>query len=294
MTSYLGARDVLSTGTDLQSVAAGGTIPSCVVEAFTVGKDPTRRSEDMLVLSSNHLAVIDGMSSPLSRTSAQASGRGFAAVAAETILRLPADASAVEAITAVAAAQRHLHPDHAGPAGAVAAIISLRRREVWRVGDVHLGIDSAQLPGEKDVDTALAWYRAAVNAAHLANGASLDHVQTEDPGLRAADELLRLQPALANRDVPFGYGVLNGTEVPERFIEVRPLADATHVVLATDGYLAASSTLHQAESELSEAIAADPAAITTLRGFGKAVGGTRVAPDDRTYLRINFHEGDRA
>lgn len=277
----------LAQGSDSSSLLTRGQAPAGLAEAFVSGKSPTAASEDIIVVTGSHLAVIDGMSAPLRREGSAGSGRVFALQAAAVIANLPASIEAEDAIERISRAQADIPADHAGPTGAVAAIFSLERREVWRVGDIHVAIGDEHYPAEKDVDTALAWFRAAINAAHLAGGACIEEIIASDPGLMAASELLRLQPALANMDTPFGYGVLNGSPVPARFVEIRPVPDRQEVILASDGFLNAASSLAAAEDQLQTAIRADPAGLQQLRGFAKTMTPGFLAPDDRSYIRTH-------
>lgn len=274
-----------AAGTDGSALITARDIPAELVEAFVLGKDSSVPSEDVIVVTPDFLAVFDGMSSPLRCAGHPGSGRAFAEAAARALVTLPASVSARDAINVISEAQRSIRTEHAGPSGAVAAILSLTRKEVWRIGDIHVMIGEQNLPAHKDVDAAMALFRAAVNAAHLASGMPLADVLATDPGLVATAPLLQLQPALANNNVPYGYGVLNGTGVPDRFLEVHPVPEHAVVVLASDGYLCAESTLRLAEERLRHAMEQDPAGLNELRDFAKTVRPGRNAPDDRSYLR---------
>ena len=275
----------LAAGSDASSAVVADRTSLTVVEAFVAGKRPDRRSEDVLVIARHHAAVIDGMSSPLAVSASERSGRSFALAAAGAISDLPADATAREAVDAITRAQRGVEVPHDGPAGAVAAIYSAARREVWRVGDVHVLAGSVEHPGAKHVDAALAAFRAAVNACHAARGGDLALLR-EDPGLLAARPLLEAQPALANRaDLAWGYGVLDGGHVPDVFIDVIEVTQGD-VVLCTDGFLRPAPTLEAAELELARAVAVDPVGIGVLASMAIAVPLGQAVPDDRAYLRI--------
>jgi hypothetical protein len=280
----------LMSGADTGSIVADGTTPAGLVEAFIQGKSPVLPSEDALVITERHIAVIDGMSSPLKTKGQTPSGRVFAQAAALAIRDLRADITAGEAVKEITQRLQGIHAGHDGPVGAVAAIYSVRRREVWRVGDVHVAIGDDIHPATKDVDKALEDYRAAVNAAALAAGVSLQEVIATDPGLGSAEHLLSVQPALANRVGAFGYGVLNGSAVPEQFIEILPVpTEASQLVLASDGYLGPVASFASAEGELLNAMGDDPAGIGLLRQMAKCTKPGNNAPDDRAYLRVAFN-----
>lgn len=282
----------LAPGADTAAMVLDGTMPAGLNEAFVQGKSPLLQCEDVLVITERHIAVVDGMSSPLATRGQAPTGRVFAQAAALAIRDLSADTTAGTAVQEITAGLRGISAGHEGPAGAVAAIYSVQRREVWRVGDVHIAIGDSAYPATKEVDVALEYYRAAVNAALLAAGTSLQEVLAADPGLDSARQLLSVQPALANKVGAFGYGVLNGSPVPTDFIEVLPVPPGTsQLVLASDGYLSAGASFEVTENKLLDAMADDPAGIGLLRQMAKCTKTGNNAPDDRSYLRLVFGAG---
>lgn len=288
-----GVRSWVAAGSDLDSVVLRSHPPAGFAEAFIAPKSSADVSEDVLVLTPHFVAVIDGMSSPLRSPGRLGSGREYALATGRAISELPARADARTAIDRITDRLSRITASHAGPAGCVAAIYSANRRELWRVGDIHIAIGMQTLPAHKEVDEAMTGFRAAINAAKLAAGTPLHVIRTTDPGLAAARALLEVQPLLANRNVPFGYGVLNGTTVPDQLIEVFAIPDERcWLRLASDGYLSPASSLAHAEAELFDAINADPASIGVMRDMGKALQPGADAPDDRTYVRLFVEQRD--
>lgn len=255
-----------------------------VLESFIQGKQLPAECEDALLLSSHHVGVFDGMSSPLAKNS-ERTGRLFAKCAEQACRTLPAESTAMEVIPAVTSVLANLSVHHAGPFGAVGAVYSVARREIWRVGDVHVRINGEHFPGTKEVDSAMSAFRAAFNSAILANDPEAD-LQQNDRGLAAVTPLLEVQGYLANHVGPFGYGVLNGDDIPTDLIEVMPVSAGDEVVLATDGYLTAAPSLAQAEDELRAAQERDPLAIGELQSMAKCLRPHFHSHDDRTYLRF--------
>lgn len=265
-----------------------------VLDAIVRGKDPAGvaagECEDHIVVTSSFVAVLDGMSSPLREPMETPTGARFARTIGRAIAALPPDCTARDAVAELTDAASAIRADHRGPAGAVAAIVSIARREVWRVGDVHVRIGDRHFPGTKLVDEIGADYRALVNRAFLLAGATVEDIRGTDPGRASLRPLLQSQERFANWTGEFGYGVLDGTPVPDEHVERLDLPAATiEVVLATDGFLSAAPTLQEAETDLAAAIAADPACIgPALRGMGKAAAPGASHPDDRSYLRIRL------
>ncbi|MDO5512860.1 hypothetical protein [Corynebacterium sp.] len=258
-----------------------------IVESFIEGKLGPDTCEDALFLGEHFLGVFDGMSSPLAGDD-QRSGREFARTAVAVSRALDPDISAREAMNVITEALRELGVRHAGPFGAVGAIYSVARREVWRVGDISVRINDEEHPGIKEVDTALAYYRAAYNAALLAAEPGTD-IAGQDPGLVAATPLLTVQGYLANHIGPFGYGVFNGADIPPDYIEIIPVSPGDEVVLATDGFLSAAPTLAAAEEELRAAERRDPLAIAEMQSMAKCLRSGYNAHDDRTYVRFRLN-----
>ncbi|XVQ09605.1 hypothetical protein ACQP1W_44990 [Spirillospora sp. CA-255316] len=263
-----------------------GSPPPGIAEAFIAGKSAHAPCEDVLLVTAHHVGIFDGMSSPLRRDGEPASGRAFADAAAQALLAVDPDVDAMTAVDLITRRLAEIGVSHAGPSGCVAAIYARDRGEVWRVGDVHVAIGDRRLPGGKRVDAAMAGFRAAINAAALAAGTPLTDIIRDDPGLAAAAPLLAVQPTLANHPGAFGYGVLNGTPVPTEMIEVYPVPPTERVVLASDGYLGPEPTFAEAERELRQAMADDPACIGPLWTMGKPLTPNTSGPDDRSYIRI--------
>jgi hypothetical protein len=180
---------------------------------------------------------------------------------------------------------------------AVAAVAWPRQQVVWRVGDVHIAIGCGSSGhvrwrhqvGDKLIDTVLAGTRAAYLHCLLIQGQRVEDLAAADPGRALIRPVLERQAALANRDDagPFGYGLLDGRPIPERFIETFPLPDdACEVVLASDGYLGAAATLAAAEAELRASLRENPLRISTHPAT-KGVAAGAQSFDDRTYVRLS-------
>lgn len=271
---------------DIDSILHHETPRPGVISAFVASKIPGRPSEDILVITPHHVAVFDGMSSPLRSAGQRASGRDFALAAANAVLTLDRDCSAQDAARLITHATSAIRSEHAGPYGAVGAIYSDASHEIWRVGDVNVQIGADGYPGRKRVDDVFTEFRAAVNHAALRAGTSIDDVVTQDPGRTAAESLLAVQSGFANSPGPFGYGVFNGNPIPEQFIEIVPVPRGARVTIASDGYPSIRSTLGRTEDRLRSAIRSDPACIGVLRAMGKPVHPGADAPDDRTFVQF--------
>lgn len=262
-----------------------------VAERFVEGKFDDRVCEDMIVVTDDFAAVIDGASDA---TGARFDGRSGGFLAAEAIAvaisALPADVDArgfADILSsAVAEAVGEISAGVRWPV-AVVACASARRREVWRIGDCNVVIGGVDHPSTFRVDDAVSSFRAALNAALLQQGTPLEQILNDDPGAQAARRLTDNQQHLANTLGPWGYGCVNGCPVPDDHVEVMALPEApTEVILTSDGYPRVLPTLLETERALADLVASDPAAVGELWTIGKSSRPGSNAPDDRAYLRL--------
>ena len=282
------------TGTSRHVCADLRSSPSYeLLDLSIVPKDNFTRCEDAVVLTDNYVAVIDGMTTGFGdrrNSRAVPPGRIAAKRMVEITVSLGPWATAEEAVNAYTTA---LQDDSRRFSevlfGASIVCLSLNRREAWRVGDCHLRIGRLEHFGEKYVDSANCTYRAAINHASLAGGTSVAQLRARDVGRHATGPLLDAQRHLANYTGPFGYGVLNGTPVPSRFVEVHPLpSNGVEITMMSDGYPAFGTDLAEAEARLAEALSRDPACINELSRMAKAWEPGTNGPDDRSYVRLRL------
>ena len=88
---------------------------------------------------------------------------------------------------------------------------------------------------------------------------------------------------LANRNVPFGYDVIDGGRIHADHVKVFAVQKDDCVVMASDGYPKLFDTLEETEEYLQQALREDPSCIGVLRGT-KGVAQGNVSYDDRTYV----------
>lgn len=263
-----------------------------VIEQFVEPKRGDRVCEDMIVVTDEFAAVIDGASDATGAQFGGMTGGRFAAEAvAATIVTLPASADsrtfADSLAAALAAAVGELDADTRWPV-AVVTCASAQRRQVWRIGDGNVVINGTPHPGVSRTGNAAYSFRAAVNAALLQKGTHLEEVLDTDPGATAARQLIDIQQHLANKVGPWGYGCVNGQRVPDEYIDVIQVPDGTsEVIITSDGYPTVLPTLLATEAALARMIQLDPAAIGEMWSIGKSSRTGVNAPDDRAYLRFS-------
>jgi hypothetical protein len=269
-----------------------------ILEQLVVGKhSDQRRCEDVIVVHGPLVAVIDGATDKSGKLIATAegsvtSGRFAAEVLAQAVEELQPGVTPLGAVSYLTASLDDAIRQECGPLEPyerpTASIVMLdtSARHVWRVGDCPFRIDAVTWSATKRVDQITSEFRAAFLAATPGHLDNTDPSSGIDPGREVILPLLRTQENLANTPGEFGYGVLNGTAVPEGFIEVVQLPEgACEVVLASDGYPSLLATLADAEAELSRLLMLDPACVGPLRSTKGLLPGM-CSFDDRSWIRI--------
>jgi hypothetical protein len=261
-----------------------------VIESLTASKDGGATSgDDRLVVTRDYVAVIDGSSrKPGDRRTGprMESGSDIATTLERVIRHLPQSASADQTVDLLTEATRQATRGRIeADACATVAILSARRREVWRVGDPWVMIDGAVHAPHRGIERLLSWARRKVDALYLKLRPRCD-LTTRDPGREAIGPLLRRLHLFRNRNLPGSVWAIDGRPIPSAGVEVFLLAKgATEVVLATDGYPVIASTLALTEQRLSRILDMDP---YMIRLYPQTKGRTSPSGsfDDRTYVRV--------
>jgi hypothetical protein len=266
-----------------------------VAEQFSEAKDAEKGSEDGHLVSENCIAVLDGVSSPNGAKNSEGLTPAQVAVAAGLrTLREHQDINSqnvVEQLTqSVRAALTEFR--EAGTPSFVFVAFFPKENVIVRVGDCSYLIDGSGTNNELQVDRVRAVLRKRAVEKHLARGTTAEKILADDPMRPRMNDLRNWQDHFTNNpDSPeFGYGVIDGTDVPELFVERIVVPEhARSIVLASDGY--PPTTLHMTMRESEEALSKlqqeDPLGVKT--GSIRALLPTKegqTATDDRTYLRV--------
>lgn len=265
-----------------------------VLERFCEGKFGPEDNQDRLVVTEDFIVVIDGAGGggPIA---GKPSGWVVAEAGAACVQRMPQMATAQEFMQAMTEVTAEVNKGwdgtHYRPAMQVAAL-SVARGELWRVGDISLRIDDTPYPGGKLVDDLRARMRALLIEEGLAAGAFTHQEVVKEKAaspLKFAWKIFtRIQGAYQNRGDghPLSYGVIDGTPVPERFVEIFPVKDAREIVISSDGFVEPYATLDLALAELKRLQREDPLLYQTMDG--NAPFQPSGLFDDSTYVRIRF------
>lgn len=264
-----------------------------IIEKFTAsktGKDEL--NEDVLLITNNSVTVLDGASRwDGARIGGMASGRWAAQTGAEGIRQMD---PALDARAAFRFLTAHFQSalEKAGwkkgeprPSAAVLHY-SKTRREIWRVADSPFMVDDIE--NRRDIPTIapLTEFRRLACEIALASGATMGDIIQNDPATPCWNQMILKSDAVENNENnPFGFGMLNGAPIPEKFIEVHPVPGANEIVLASDGFIRLFNTLSMTEMLLKSVQSRDPAMLREYPQV-KGVKPGNEAFDDRTYVRI--------
>jgi hypothetical protein len=273
--------------------------PVRVIERFTEAKVPGAPGEDLIVVTDDYLAVMDGCTVRYPRSSETyggvTSGRFAVLALAAGIARLASDLDAAEAIAELSQGLRRslvdhdllLDPREADRPSASAVIFSRARRQVWRVGDCQFAVDGRSNIRVKAIDRLNNSTRAACIRAQLLGGVDADWLRRHDVGYEVIDPVVQLQRRFRNLAAPcrFGYGGFDGDPVPARYQEIFPVAGSqTELIMTTDGYPTVEPSLERAEARLFQIMHDDPLLIGRYGSTKPWVPGNN-SFDDRAYLR---------
>lgn len=264
-----------------------------VVEQFVQSRSGiASECEDEIVVTSDFAFVIDGATAKTSESFGGLTGGRAAALAiAQVVRRLGAQATLRDACEEFRRAVAELGGRADAGSGALAAVFvgySVARREVWRVGDCQWCGAEEVHGAEKRVDAIAAAARRALLHGLLLGASTVEGLREEDPGREMILPLLREQHRFANRDEhQFGYGVVDGGSIPQRFLETWSTSETRELTLASDGYPVLCPSLSETERALEEDLRVDPLRIGAHPAT-KASPAAGCSYDDRAYLRLRL------
>lgn len=270
-----------------------------VIEQFTQGKtgDETL-NEDKFVVTEHFIAVLDGVTSRRGQMlQGMTNGRFATHTIATEIARLPRQIDARAAVDhlterlksiseAVAASENKVFSDTGMRRPAAALIMySQARQEIWRVADPTFVIDGTVNEKSFPQETNWAELRRAYIHSRLATGSTEESLRDNDPTWELLSPMMGEFKVFTNYAGPFGYGVINGTPVPDVHVEVFSAFGAREIVLASDGYPYVARTLQETERVLQYIVTEDPL-MYKLYPQVKGVKPGYESFDDRTYVRF--------
>ncbi len=274
----------------LKAIAVKNKNNMRIIESFTEGKaGDESRNEDRIVVTDDFVAVLDGVTSKSDAMIKGKTGGRFAVELAEgEIRRFPAEITAREAVDSLTLALRteisKLSEETERP-GFAMALYARHRQQVWRVADPVVVIDGKPFPHRLVLDEINSNARALAIEIALKRGATVEDLMRHDTARDAILPFLKSGQLFANAPGPYGYGVINGMDVPDAFIHVMDAGGAKEVILASDGYPEVFATLEETEARLFDILKQDPLLFRTFKS-AKGLKTGNVSFDDRAYVRF--------
>ena len=273
-----------------------------IIEQSLIAKNPKKKSEDGLVVTSDFIAVIDGSTSKSKRRFHPFMSNGEYAmhiVAAHIRRMSPQDTCHQFCIGVTRAIQKTYTPiwklhkadiidrlkeHHEERLTASAVIFSRLRREIWFIGDCQCLIDGQFFDNPKPYEQTLAEMRATKVKELLADGKTQEELLTND---EARDAIIpRMLQEMKNQNVT--YSVIDGFRIPEQLVPVISLDFNPHeIVFASDGYPFLCPTLEASEARLAQQRETDPLNICAFKATTGFTPGN-LSFDDRTYIRFTI------
>jgi glycerophosphoryl diester phosphodiesterase len=260
-----------------------------IIESFTCGKKAMfSKNEDLLLITYDFIAVVDGVSAKNGRLfEGVTGGRKAADKICETIVLLDKNATAKEAVEKITRGVAELYEENEpkGAAAAGAIIFSKERNEIWSVGDCQCLINGELFTHEKEIDKINSDMRALVLQMAKQEGKTEKELLENDVGREFILPILEKQHLFANKTGVFSYGVFNGEPVPEAHIVIHKVNKGEEVVLASDGSPFLRETLAESERLLKEELENNPLCDGKYRST-KGKAEDNISFDDRTYIRF--------
>ena len=260
-----------------------------IIETFVEGKksEPVL-CEDLIFISYDFIAVVDGVTSKSEKISEGLSGgRIVAQRICETVCQLPKDIDVFSAVSKITEDIEGLYKadEEKGSAAASAIIYSDYRKEIWSVGDCQCIINGEFFSHEKEIDSINSQMRALILELFRQKGFTDEELRENDKGREFIMPVLENQHIFANKTGRYSYGVFNGEKVPKEHIVVHKVKAGDEIILASDGYPFLKATLEESEklleNELKENPLCDKGYIST-KGLNKG----NKSFDDRAYIRF--------
>lgn len=254
---------------------------------------------DTYVWSDNYIAVIDGATPKGEMLWDGMKGDVFVAkLIADAITEMDPELSASKAMLHINEVVRQSYNTHAidftklTPAERLQAsvlVYSVSRHEVWSFGDCMLRINQRNFINRKEGDQLFAALRAfCIQIERDRRGDDADEQELSAYGREKILPYLKEYVSLANRNVPFGYDVIDGGHIDPNHVKVYAVQKDDCVVMASDGYPMLYDTFEDTEEHLRRLLEEDPYCIGVLRDTKGIVPGDQ-SFDDRTY--VSFRVG---
>lgn len=268
-----------------------------IIESFIKGKkDNADLCEDGLVITTNYIAVIDGVTSKGKILwDNKTSGVYVKSLLVEAIKKMSPNFDAKNCIEYLNSLikdeyiKRNMceiakeHPEERLQANLI--LFNIKKNEIWLWGDCQTLVNNKLVHIEKKTDKILSEVRSLFIDLELKNGKSIKDITKNDTGRKYILPLLKQSIKYNNTAEEYGNNVLDGLNIiPENVIKINVNKD-DEIILASDGYPFLKNTLEKSEEKLKEVLEKDPLLIHMYKST-KGLQEGNISYDDRTYIRF--------
>lgn len=270
-----------------------------IAEQFLKGKfDNEQQCEDVVFVSGDFIAIIDGATSKASAiaTDQITTGKRAVQLISAALSTLPADADIQYAISSFNECITAYYHQNKGtkyywdnPTERLTAsivIYSKDKDELWMIGDCMALVNGELITNHKKVDEVCSGLRSAfITNLLMRNETTVEQLSKSDTGRDFIMPLLKWSIQFQNcgYDHEFAYGVIDGFPVSSKLVKQIKIDGSAKIVLSSDGYPELKDTLEESEAVLQRALKDDPLCIGVLKST-KGLRKGAVSFDDRAYI----------
>ena len=260
-----------------------------IIEQFIKGKSHNEGlCEDAFFYNDSFIVVADGVTAKTNTLfNGETGGRVAARMVCEAVSELRPETDVFEAVEIMTEKVGSLYGANTEASSAAVSVIiySKYRGEIWSIGDCQCIINGKAFLHEKEIDRIVSDMRSLVLEIARREGASQDELMLNDIGREFVLPILSKQKCFINSGGKFSYGVIDGSKVQPKDIEVHKVSSGDEVVLASDGYPVLCATLRESEEKLENELKINPLCDGEYRST-KGLQKNCVSFDDRTYIRF--------
>lgn len=263
---------------------------SNIIEAHAEGKISQERCEDIIHVSDDFVAVIDGATSFLRYSNGKTPGRAIAEAIDRAIGTLASDLNCREFLVALnerVSKELSLRwPESEEKPTASLIVYSAIHSEVWILGDGWVSSGGRTHRFTIPFADAYTFVRCVYLQSLIHQGKLLRDLLEHDPSTALLLPFIKAQKNIQNvLPEPYGYGVFDGGMSCVNYVKALKICKGDEVILASDGYPAVLCTLEETERRLREVIDEDPLMISICPQVKGVMIGQK-SFDDRSYVRF--------
>lgn len=267
-----------------------------IIEKKIVGKyGDMSKCEDMIVVTSQYLAVMDGATAKSDNKFNNVSpGKAIVASLSDFFDTSVSGIYGQELVSYMSdyvkekllCPNGYCYPSIDSPSASI-AVYSIKDRVITVVGDISIMIDGELNRHYTKFDKCMSEVRSIVNWLMMEKGDDIIGDSGVDAGREYIKQILGLQYLFRNKDSnnPWSYGNIDGFAVPSRFIKEYHVQENQEIVICTDGYPIVENNLRKSEAALQRSLKDDPLqTFVNMDTKGKFPG--QLSYDDRAYVRF--------